>query len=123
MRNLKAFIFIGSLLISVCLFLRQHYVATLIKGECMAPMLHNNDWGLIKKIERPDQVRVGDVVLAWDPLNYLVLKRVHKKGYWDDDYYFYLLGDNPSLSDDSRTWGWINGWRIRGILVYPKGDQ
>jgi len=34
-----------------------------------------------------------------------------------------LLGDNYIISEDSRSLGWINGWRVKGILARPKDKK
>lgn len=58
-------------------------------------------------------VEIGDIVvakpyaLADDPsldYNRLVIKRVHRA----ENGYYYLLGDNPDESYDSRNYGWVS---------------
>ena len=114
---------IGALLIIGSLLFKQTYILTLVKGDSMAPILHNNDLGIVRKIDRPEKLQVGDIVLAWDTLDILVIKRIVGKRYGGDDYWFFLLGDNYIISEDSRSLGWINGWRVKGILVRPKDKK
>ena len=114
---------IGALLIIGSLLFKQTYILTLVKGDSMAPILHNNDLGIVRKIDRPEKLQVGDIVLAWDTHDILVIKRIVGKRYGGDDYWFFLLGDNYIISEDSRSLGWINGWRVKGILVRPKDEK
>jgi len=114
---------IGALLIIGSLLFKQTYILTLVKGDSMAPILHNNDLGIVRKIDRPEKLQVGDIVLAWDTHDILVIKRIAGKRYGGDDYWFFLLGDNYIISEDSRSLGWISVWRVKGILARPKDKK
>jgi nickel-type superoxide dismutase maturation protease len=85
----------------------------LVTGDSMAPTLRDGDWVLAR---RASVARVGEIVLArrgGDPM--LLVKRVAAltpAGYW-------LTGDNPAASTDSRHFGAVPNvvgvlfWRVR----------
>lgn len=77
------------------------WFAALVHGPSMAPTLRHGDAVLVRRGDR--LVRPGDVVLARfrSRPDLLVFKRVARRegdGWW-------LLGDNPLASDDSRSYG------------------
>lgn len=91
-----------------------------VAGESMRPRLQPGDWLLVRWGAR---VRVGDVVVARRPdrPGLLVVKRVARRepgGWW-------LVGDNPGASDDSRLFGPVPEAGVLGrvLLRYwpPRG--
>lgn len=63
-------------------------------------------------------VRENDVVVAKDPRNKrLILKRIRKI---TNETLFYLLGDNPKESTDSRKFGWVEKKYIIGQVISIK---
>lgn len=84
-----------------------------VTGDSMIPTLHAGDWILARK---GAQARPGDVVVAVGPGDRPdLLKRVARVdagGYW-------LVGDNPGRSTDSRHFGPVPTvrakvvWRVR----------
>jgi nickel-type superoxide dismutase maturation protease len=73
-----------------------------VTGPSMVPTLRAGDRLLVRRV-RADRVRPGDVVLARFPTrpDLLVVKRVRRAvdgGHW-------VEGDNPFVTDDSRTFG------------------
>lgn len=82
-----------------------------IIGPSMEPALRNGDCWVVRLGPR---VSVGDVVLAVHPLrpDLRIVKRVVRAegpGWW-------LEGDNPEASDDSRVFGPVD--EIVGRLVF-----
>ena len=82
-----------------------------IIGPSMAPALRNGDCWVVRRGAR---VSVGDVVLAVHPLrpHLQIVKRVVRReadGWW-------LEGDNPDFSDDSRVYGPVT--EVVGTLVF-----
>lgn len=64
------------------------------------------------------RLRVGDVVMIrHDGLE--KIKRIARL----DDARLYVLGDNPSASTDSRTFGWVGVESVVGKVVWPKLKQ
>jgi len=83
-----------------------------IVGPSMEPTLTAGQWWLVR---RTRQVRPGQIVVFWHPIldDFLTVKRVHhrRRGGW------WLLGDNPDASEDSRSLGLIDPALIVGRLV------
>lgn len=82
-----------------------------IVGPSMEPALHNGEWWVVRPARR---IRVGQVVAARHPHRpeLLMVKRVVRRegdGWW-------LEGDNPQSSDDSRTFGAVPEQSIVGVL-------
>ena len=87
-----------------------------IVGPSMTPTLATGDWWLVRRTRR---VRPGDVVLLVHPRrpDALVVKRVDhpvEGGWW-------VLGDNPDASEDSRTFGSVPADHIVGRLWFRYG--
>ena len=84
-----------------------------VVGRSMEPAVRNGQWWVVRKSA---QFRQGDVVLLQHPersdLN--VVKRLgHREGngWW-------VLGDNPRESDDSRQFGVVPDNLIIGRLIF-----
>lgn len=80
-----------------------------IVGPSMEPALRNDEWWLV---QRTSAVRPGDVVLLTHPHrpDLLVVKRVVRAegtGWW-------VEGDNPEASEDSRHFGPVPAAAIVG---------
>jgi nickel-type superoxide dismutase maturation protease len=87
--------------------------AILVEGDSMLPNLKNGDGVLINPDEK---VSVGDIVLAKHPFkkSVIILKRLSEI---DENGNYFLVGDNPSESTDSRTFGAISAKHILGKAV------
>lgn len=88
------------------------WTAVAIAGDSMIPAMRPGDWWLVRRTTR---VRPGHVVAFWHPqrIDLLTVKRVSHAvdgGWW-------VLGDNPQASDDSRTFGPVDPSLIVGRLV------
>ena len=84
-----------------------------IVGPSMEPTLANGDWWVVR---RGAPVRAGDVVLLVHPRrpDALVVKRVEQEvdgGWW-------VLGDNPDSSEDSRHFGAVPSENVVGRLWF-----
>jgi SOS-response transcriptional repressor LexA len=69
----------------------------------MSPTIKDGDRLLVRRVRLPRDIRPGDVVLARFPArpDLLVVKRVRRDvpdGHW-------IEGDNPFVTDDSRSFG------------------
>jgi nickel-type superoxide dismutase maturation protease len=74
-----------------------------ITGPSMSPTVRDGDRLLVRRVRSAEAVRQGDVVLARFAARpeLLVVKRVRRPvpgGLW-------IEGDNPFVTDDSRTFG------------------
>ena len=82
-----------------------------IVGPSMEPTVRNGDWWLVRPSRR---VRVGQVVAARHPHRpeLTIVKRItkHTEGGW------WLEGDNPDASDDSRSFGALSSSALVGVL-------
>ena len=89
-----------------------------IVGPSMEPAMRNGDWWIVRRTRR---VRPGDAVLMVHPRRpeALVVKRLERRdpeGWW-------VLGDNPEMSEDSRQFGAVPPDLIVGRLVRRYGPR
>lgn len=84
-----------------------------VDGDSMAPHLRAGDWVLIHRTRR---VRPGQVVAFADPREprRLLVKRVQRAtpGGW------FVLGDNPARSTDSREFGAVPAAAVVGRVLF-----
>ena len=82
-----------------------------IVGPSMAPALLNDEWWVVR---RTSAVRPGDVALIVHPHRpeLLIVKRVVRR----EDDGWWVLGDNPASSDDSRRFGVVPDANVLGRL-------
>lgn len=98
----KALVFLGS---------RHKYVC---EGKSMSPTLKDGEVVLVdREFER---IEVGDIVLAKHPVEREteVVKRVSNIS---ERGHYFLLGDNPNDSQDSRDYGAVTREYIKGKVV------
>ncbi len=78
----------------------------------MAPTLTQGQLVIARRVSN---LEPGDVVIvSHDGLE--KIKRIEKR----QGNLIYLLGDNPSASTDSRTFGWVQEADIVAKVVWPK---
>ncbi|MQA87992.1 MAG: nickel-type superoxide dismutase maturation protease [Streptosporangiales bacterium] len=92
--------------------MRWPYMTTMVGGYSMLPALHPGDYLLVR---RGTRVRAGHVVLVRHPQRptLLTIKRAVRRG--GDGWW--VEGDNPDASDDSRTYGPVDDGAIVGRVV------
>lgn len=106
----KIIILLGAFIYVVVRWIYMHPIC-LVCGLSMYPTF---DDGSIVLTERVDNLEIekGEVYVFKRPtsngLNMRVIKRVHDLKFEDGKMLCYLLGDNPSMSYDSREYGYIN---------------
>ncbi|MHB8795169.1 MAG: nickel-type superoxide dismutase maturation protease [Candidatus Nanopelagicales bacterium] len=84
-----------------------------VVGPSMEPALRNGDWLVVRRTGR---LRTGDIAVLAHPRrpDLLVVKRVARRegeGWW-------VLGDNPGWSDDSRAFGPVPAASIVGRVTF-----
>lgn len=83
-----------------------------IAGDSMLPTTSSGDWWVVRRTQR---VRPGDVIALRHPhrTDLLIVKRALRQvagGWW-------VEGDNPSASEDSRAFGPVAESAIVGRLL------
>ena len=91
----------------------RSFTTVRVVGPSMEPAVRNGQWWVVR---RSAKLRNGDVVLLQHPerRDLSVVKRLsHREGngWW-------VLGDNPHVSDDSRQFGVVPENLIIGRLVF-----
>ena len=101
----KALVFLGSRFKYIC------------EGTSMNPTLRD---GEVVLVDRDATIEVGDIVVAKHPIeqNSEVVKRVARI---NERGHFYLIGDNPDDSTDSRHYGAVTRDYIKGKVVARMG--
>ena len=87
-----------------------------IVGPSMEPALANGEWWVVR---RTGSVGPGDMVLMVHPKrpDFLMVKRISHwvpEGWW-------VLGDNPVASEDSRSFGAVAPEAVVGRLWFRYG--
>ena len=93
---------------------RHKYIC---EGRSMNPTLKD---GEVVLVDREAEIEVGDVVVAKHPIeqNSEVVKRVARI---NDRGHYFLIGDNPDDSEDSRHYGAVTREYIKGKVVARLG--
>jgi nickel-type superoxide dismutase maturation protease len=84
-----------------------------VVGPSMEPLVRNGDWWVVR---RTRTVREGDAVLMVHPQrpDALIVKRLAQRradGWW-------VVGDNPAASEDSRQFGPVPDTLVIGPLLF-----
>ena len=83
-----------------------------INGPSMEPTLSQGDFVLIRKISQIKRLKLDDLIL-FEQDNTLMIKRVSRI----EENNFFVLGDNPDHSTDSRQFGLILFDQVRGKVI------
>ena len=86
-----------------------------VEGRSMEPALHPQDRVLVKRWRSGRSAPVGQIVVAWHP--YRSDLRMIKRLRCADARGFWLEGDNPAESTDSRQLGWIDPENLIGVVA------
>ena len=88
-----------------------------VVGRSMLPLLQPEEEILIDpSAYQKHKPQINDVILTNHPYN-ARLKIVKRVAQVADDNSYYLIGDNPEESTDSRHWGRINRQKIIGRVT------
>ena len=101
----KALVILGS---------RHKYIC---EGTSMNPTLRD---GEVVLVDREAEIEVGDIVVAKHPIEQVseVVKRVERI---NERGHYFLIGDNPDDSTDSRHYGAVTREYIKGKVVARLG--
>jgi nickel-type superoxide dismutase maturation protease len=89
---------------------RHKYIC---EGKSMNPTLKD---GEVVLVDRDAEIEVGDIVVARHPLEQTseIVKRVERI---NERGHYFLVGDNPEESHDSRHYGAVTREYIKGKVV------
>lgn len=88
-----------------------------VSGPSMAPALRDGDWVVVDRAAyRRRRPRPGEVVIVTDPRDRAreLIKRLTRVG---DDGRWWVEGDNPAASTDSRSFGPVEESAIAGRVL------
>jgi nickel-type superoxide dismutase maturation protease len=108
---------LGLLALFIYLATEQLALPWLVSGRSMEPTLRAGDLVIVDLWSyRHRRPREGEIVLfsGTEPASAPMVKRVANR----TGSAFWLLGDNPEMSDDSRRFGPVPEERLRGRLVW-----
>ena len=102
-------------LIDLLLFFCGRRLLMRVEGRSMHPCLKPDDRVLVKRWSLQQQASPGEIVVAWHPHRprLRLIKRLSQR----DADGFWLEGDNPAESTDSRQLGWFPSDRMIGVVV------
>lgn len=63
-----------------------------------------------------DTLEVGDIVVV----RHDGKDKIKRVAQLKESQEVYLLGDNPSSSEDSRSFGWLSSRTVKGKVVWPR---
>jgi signal peptidase I len=98
------------------------FSTVVVSGNSMAPSYRQGDWLIVRNLNgKKHTLRIRAVYLVQDPNRpgVKLLKRLKDRRIEDGVTRYWVEGDNP-LSEDSRSWGWVesNSFFARVVIKY-----
>lgn len=110
----KMIILLGAFIYVVVRWIYMHPIC-LVCGLSMYPTFDDGSIILTERVSNLE-IEKGEVYVFKRPtsngLNMRVIKRVHDIKYEDGKMLCYILGDNPSMSYDSREYGYLDSEEV-----------
>jgi signal peptidase I len=102
------------------------FSTVVVSGNSMSPAYQEGDWLIIRNLSgKKHTLKIGAVYLIQDPNRpgVKLLKRLKESRIEHGVIRYWVEGDNP-LSEDSRSWGWLETEQFiaRVVLKYRKGS-
>lgn len=85
-----------------------------IVGTSMLPTFRPGQ--VVVAIGPVETLEVGDIVV----LRHGGKDKIKRVAQLKESQEVYLLGDNPSASEDSRNFGWLSSRAVKGKVVWPR---
>jgi signal peptidase I len=97
-----------------------------VSGNSMSPSYREGDWLIIRNLSgKKHTLKIGAVYLVQDPNRpgIKLLKRLKESRIEHEVIRYWVEGENP-LSEDSRSWGWLerDQFVAKVVLKYRKGN-
>lgn len=113
-----------TLLVLVALVVTAYFnlVIIRIEGESMLPSYRSGDYAFaLRRKNYP--YKKGDVILLYSPNGTPIIKRVDTAEVHNGRRFYYVLGDNASVSRDSRHYGHVEEGAIIGPVFPNRTNQ
>ena len=95
----------------VCILEKNTWGVTYTNTKSMDPVLDAGMKGVERKVNFPDELRVGDIISYYRGQR--VAHRIKKIGYDKDGWYAYVQGDTNPLPDPGK----VRFNEVRGVLI------
>lgn len=89
-----------------------------IEGDSMLPTYRSGERAIVVRRKPHHPYKKGDVVLLYSPDGRPVMKRIETSEVHHGHRHYYVLGDNPGVSRDSRHYGHAEQGALIGT-VHP----
>ena len=101
------------------------FSTVVVSGNSMSPAYNQGDWLVVRSLSgKKHTLKIGAVYLVQDQIRpgVKLLKRLKESRMEHGLVRYWVEGDSKE-SNDSRSWGWLEGDKFVGkvLLIYRKG--